>query len=403
MHSRISSKMKNRSENLYTFEEEQFEFFKQSRDNGFSRKYAKKNNRENPRKFKTLCEFVRRHKTSSNIKLVKKSAFDIELGIDNNNHEYNNDEYDEGFGQCFWNREYVSNFPRQIKYHNVKVENKLFCTDLDPPIITLITTQTILNRRLNPQDPRAVLSDHVLVNSISNPDNLKIASFNACMNCMALRRIEHLFNSYDVERKYLHFASGKSLPNDQLMREMICDYLISELVHYDVICVQEIDYECIELLKYYLKYRSKLNNIARKVAFNELTQNHKCGGVAIICRHSITIGSYEPIVDRWVKNHEQRSKLIGQIVTINNGEREFTIGNFHLDKNDADKSYPLIMDYAYGMDYIVGDFNRSSSNVVNNIRDHSRNTSLTLQNISGTNENGEIDHIFKVIKTSTKL
>jgi len=264
--------------------------------------------------------------------------------------------------------------------------------DLLHKYVESVIPGTIINKYLDPSDPRATLSDHQMINSIIEDKSLgikiNIASFNCCLTQMAHRGLDGFCNDNNNPDSRWHFMfTGDSFPEDDLRREYVCQYLLEQLETIPIIFVQEIDRKALELLKNHCK-----------IGFSESNEN--TGGVAILVKMStnINICDVKPIKDYWLNNNnESREKLIGQQITLqitnfNSDSKFITVSNFHLDKSSAHDSIKIVEEYAITSDYVLGDFNLKSNTLIRQIY------KAYLENVTFEHNRNMVDNIFKVMK-----
>lgn len=276
-----------------------------------------------------------------------------------------------------------------------KIDGKSYYMKLDADFIS-IRPGTLFNSRVSPDNPLSMLSDHLPIRG--EYEGLRILSINICMNRLFLRKKQGIYNSDDknLDPKWRLKITGDSLSEDIARRHMICNYLREMLNECDVICVQEIDYDSIQILLEYCH-----------IAFEEPYENSNTGGVAILVNKNCQIFRSKKIIDYWISNEDNKlkSKLIGQYVIMAIGSKKYRISNFHLDCDSAHESFPNVAEHALESNFIVGDFNRSQEVLINGVNDEIRKlscdkntTQIKLEPIIISSDFSEnmVDHIIKV-------
>jgi hypothetical protein len=236
-----------------------------------------------------------------------------------------------------------------------------------------------LNFHLSADDPRAYLSDHLLVgaNANGNGNNLRIATFNVASNRMAMNGALGNINS---DGEYAGLISGENFPDHDFHRNRIVEYVIEQLELFNVICIQEIDLRTVE------KLRSK----GICVEFVEPYLNSNTGGEGIAYKmEEVSVQNSEPLFDRWNDQHtgEERSKLIGQTAEIIHCGVIYSICNIHFDASAARYNLQNLQQVISNrsFDFVVGDFNLTWPTIPGFI-------------VIGSNH---VDHIFQANPNST--
>ncbi len=293
-------------------------------------------------------------------------------------------------------------------YHEFKIDRVLFHSLYPPSKVPSVRTGSVFHKKLfleNPHDIRSKISDHLLLSSFPiffENISLRIATFNACMSTYALRKKQGLLNP--EKNEFYHMESTKSISVDDARRDMIVNYIMDELEKYDIICIQEIDYKCVELLK------SHKNISLHMISFIELEKDSVYGGLAIIIKYHHSIINSQPIFDWWIDHDGKlKYKLIGQNVEIvirnqiNTLQKKIIVGNYHL-KKICER---LICPFLAKSNYVAGSFDCDISTLIPNVNDAFSNEinakkniklyDITMREFNDTNLN-IFDGIYKIEK-----
>lgn len=211
---------------------------------------------------------------------------------------------------------------------------------------------------------QSVYSDHIPLSA--DIYSTRVITYNILANRAAWN--EGIYNAYDREyppydwgnrhcesnignpNQYVEMITGDRFSFHDRRRAFIVDHLYNDILPLcDIMCLQEIDYETIQML-----IACDVN-----VVFSEESPNCNRGGNAICTiNRNIIFSNVENIYDEYTRDDGSLgSKLIGITCLVSRDNRTFRISNFHFDKwTEVTK----VLDYMREPNSIfAGDFNKN--------------------------------------------